>query len=492
MSATEQSPIDGGLIVLPRAASGNGFSIPADVLGQAPSSDTLARWFESLGTLQRCASGSRDFFADAAAAVCDPGGLDVGYVISLIDNGTRADGLSERRARKWQVDASSGTEDSHHDIRPDIVSHVCRLGRTVYHDANACDPNVTEFVIASPVFDRNNAIIGLVYGIRSMTDGTNKRRGVRPLEAIWVQLVAESVTAASVRSELEADLVRSRVMFESAFAPQIVQQLIQDPSALTARKRELTILFADLRDFTRTAETLGPEETYRMLSDVMNRFTDQVMLHGGVIIDYYGDGMAAMWNAPTDQIDHPLMACSAALGIREQLSAINDEWSGQLGQPLRIGIGLHTGVSIVGNAGSDRHLKYGPRGPAVNLTSRIETATKRLGVTIAMTADVEQRVQQQMATRRLCKARLAGVDQPVEIFELVDRCESDLNRDVAERLWRYEEALNAFENSDYDLAERILSQTFTRDGPSQLLMNVIEKSKQKRSLDTVWNLENVR
>ena len=80
-------------------------SVPAEVLGQAPSSATLAQWFEALGVLHRTAGGSSDFLADAAAAVCDPGGLEAGFVLRLSEMGTREDGLPERRSQQWEIDA---------------------------------------------------------------------------------------------------------------------------------------------------------------------------------------------------------------------------------------------------------------------------------------------------------------------------------------------------------------------------------------------------
>ena len=461
------------LVGLPRPQSHQCPDVPATVLGQAPSSATLAKWFEALAAIQRSAGRSYGFSAQAAAAVCEPGGLDAGFVISLTDVGV-SDGLTNCRAPRWQIDASYFAENvTQVDVQPAILQQVSEDGRTLYHDAMQCDQRVDEYVVSAPIFDRDARVVGVVYGVR-LTSSDNNRHGIRPLEALWVQLVAETVTGAIIRNELEADLVRNRVMFESAFAPQIVQQLLQNPAALTASERELTILFADLREFTRASEHLGPNETYRMLSDVMNRFTDQVMQHGGVIIDYYGDGMAAMWNAPTDQPEHPVMACSAALAIVRQLTELNEDWSGKLRQPLRIGIGLHTGTAIVGNAGSNRHLKYGPRGYAVNLTSRIESATKRLGVTIAMSANVHNRVNRHFITRRLCKARLAGIDDPVEVFELVAKADANLESGVLDKLWRYEEALRAFESGDVALAEQILNNKTCEDVPTQILVDAIE------------------
>ena len=108
--------------------------------------------------------------------------------------------------------------------------------------------------------------------------------------------------------------------------------------------------------------------------------TAAVLDHDGLIIDYYGDGLAAMWNAPADQPEHPELACRAALAMIEALPAVGEKWAKVLPDELRIGVGVHTGVAQVGNAGSSRRAKYGPRGANVNLASRIEGATKAVGV----------------------------------------------------------------------------------------------------------------
>lgn len=435
----------GALSTLPRPRQRSGHPrVPADLLGQSPSADTLAQWFESLVALQRSASGTQAFHADAARAVCHPGGLDAGFVLS------NADG-------NWIVNACHLPEPGLGiGIQRDIVERVRRAGRTFYHDSADASQGMSESVIAAPVFDRGVDVVGVVYAIRSMR-GKNQRRGVRPLEALWVQLIAEALSGALTRIDLEADVVRNRVLFEQAFAPQVMQELLRDPAALEARERELTLLFADLRKFTEISEHLEPRDTFAMLADVMNGFTEQVMHHGGVIIDYYGDGFAAMWNAPADQPDHPLMACHAALALREQLALLNEKWAEVLDSPLRMGIGIHSDQAIVGNAGSDRRLKYGPRGSAVNLTSRVESATKRLGVTIAMTKAVRDRVDQHMVIRRLCRARLAGVGEAIDIFELVSARKANLERSMTDRLWRYEEALRSFEQGDLSTAEEILA-----------------------------------
>src|SRR5207253_3197667 len=131
-----------------------------------------------------------------------------------------------------------------------------------------------------------------------------------------------------------------------------------------------------------------------------------------------GDGLAAMWNAPTDLPQHADQAVNAAVAMMNELPAINSQWAERLGGIIRLGVGLNTGRAQVGNSGSRRRFKYGPRGHAVNLTSRVEAATKVLGVTGLLTATTRGALTLNLALRRVCRARLTGLVEPVDLFEL--------------------------------------------------------------------------
>jgi adenylate cyclase len=243
-------------------------------------------------------------------------------------------------------------------------------------------------------------------------------KGIQPLEAQFVQLLAGAVSAGLARVAREAEAARARVQFEQFFSPELATALQRDVGILAAQERELTLLFADLRGFSKIAERIGARETYDLLSDILDRLTDQIMDHGGVVIDYYGDGLAAMWNAPFDHANHAIRAAQAALAMQAELPAINIEWAERLGGLIRIGIGLNTGLSQVGNAGSQRRLKYGPRGHAVNLASRIEGATKVLGVPCLMSGATQSQLDEAFLTRRICRARVTGMVTPVDLHEL--------------------------------------------------------------------------
>jgi adenylate cyclase len=171
------------------------------------------------------------------------------------------------------------------------------------------------------------------------------------------------------------------------------------------------------------------------------------------VIDYYGDGVAAMWNAPLDAPDHADRACATAMQMLQSIGAVSRQWESILAAPLQLAVGIHTGATHVGNAGTKQRLKYGPRGAAVNIASRVQSAAKRLNVALLATGAVRRRLSSGFVTLKVCKARLPGLDQPLELFTVFPSTDAQrLQGDLEE----YAEALETFERGDFDLSERRL------------------------------------
>jgi len=172
-----------------------------------------------------------------------------------------------------------------------------------------------------------------------------------------------------------------------------------------------------------------------------------------VVVDYIGDGLLAMWNAPVDQPDHAVRACRAALAMRDGLPELNRRWAGRLGRSFGLGIGLNSGTALVGNTGSHKKFKYGPLGHTVNLGSRVEGATKHMGVGVLISGSTHELLGKAFATRRLCRARLVGIAHEVNLFEL--HAES-ASADWQSRCDLYEQALDLYESGKWSEACRTL------------------------------------
>jgi adenylate cyclase len=406
-------------------------------LGEAPTPGQFARWLETVIALQRTAVGSPEIYAQAAHALVELVGLDLGMVLI-------------RRGESWETVAvyTANPTGSRH-FSHSLLDRVVAERQTFYQSLEgaslaALSLRNIEAVVASPILGVHEEVVGVLYGSRDVRS-TAYGGHIRPLDAQVVQLLAAAVGANLAR----AQATRTRVQFEQFFSPELVRQLEEDPNLLEGKNQEVTILCSDLRGFSRLSERLGAENTCRLVRDLMERLSDRIVDQGGVIVDYAGDGILAMWNAPVHQEDHAPRACRAALAMLEELPGLNERWRAMVGGPLSLGIALNTGPAQVGNTGSSRKFKYGPHGHTVNLASRVQTTTKSLRLPLLVTGPTRDRLSATFATRRLGQIRLAGLADAVTLFELHGESASPewlMRRDA------YEHALQLYETRQWSKA----------------------------------------
>jgi adenylate cyclase len=418
--------------------------VGGNVSAPGPSSETITKWLSAVAQLHRSSASSAEFFNDASRFVIETVGLDAAWILNY-----------SATQQEWQVVGAASKEQKNESPDPEVLASLVNDHSTRYEPVVDLAENTRIHAVAiSPVLTCDGELIGAVYGIRN-TQGENRRRGVRPLEARMIQLLAESVAVGIARLAQETAAARTRVLLEQAFSPAVAENIERNPDCLAGQLREVTLLFADLRGFTTLAETLPPVDCYRLLGEVMEALTQVVIKHEGIVVDYYGDGLLALWNAPLDQPTHADLACHAALAMLDALPEVSRDWRHLLGGPLELGIGVHTGPVLVGNAGTQSRLKYGPRGSNVNLASRVQAATRQLEASLLITAATQRQLSNKFFTLRACTARLPGLEQPVELFTVYPSCEAS---EVKARLEQYAHALKLFENGDLIEAEELLSE----------------------------------
>ncbi len=424
-------------------------------LGTAPSPERLMEWFETLIAVQKAASGSQEFYQETAQAVVRLVGLDRGLVILRAPKPTGSQGTNLTNSLRWKVQARYPEDASGimgREFSQTILERVLKDRCTYFQSAPT--PNSTESlqgveaVVVSPIFDPKDDVVGFVYGSRSRFT-SHRNMGIGPLEAHVVQLLASTVAVGLERQQQEAEIARGRVQFEQFFSAQLAQELQRDPGLLTGQEREITVLFSDIRGFSRLAERLGPQATCELVADVMDRLTRCIIDQDGVVVDYAGDGILAMWNAPKDQPDHAVRAARAGLAMLASLPQINADWHERLGGTLLLGIGINTGRAMCGNTGSRLRFKYGPLGHTVNLASRVESATKQMNVPLLITGSTRAQLGDQFATRRLCKVRVVGIQGAVDFYELYAEQAAP---EWLERRRIFEEALALYESGQWGLA----------------------------------------
>jgi adenylate cyclase len=418
---------------------------------------TLARWMETVLALQRSDAGPAEFYAQAARSLVSLVGLDVGLVLLHGDRG-------------WEVVARAARDD---DGRPGtlgreysqtVLRQVLEEKQTFYQDLALMQAQESlrsvDAVVVSPVFGLQDELVGALYGMRRRRKVLTDCK-IQPLEAQLVQLLAAAVGANLAR----AAATRTRTQFEQFFSADLARELARNPALLDGRGQEVTVLVSDLRGFSTLSERLGPQDTCRLVRDLMERLSVRIVEQAGVIVSYLGDGLLAMWNAPAAQADHAARACRAALAIREEMPALSAAWQAVAGAPLKIGIGVNTGLAQVGNTGSSRKFMYGPLGNSVNVASRVEGATKHLGVPVLITGPTLALAGDAFATRRLCQLRVAGIQSPVDLYEL--------HGETASAEWlafrdRYEQALALYEGRQwFKTCQILLALMEESGGPGQ-------------------------
>jgi class 3 adenylate cyclase len=199
----------------------------------------------------------------------------------------------------------------------------------------------------------------------------------------------------------------------------VAEAVLNGRVPLAGERVEVSILFQDIRDFTALSATLDPVALLRMLNRFFTEVVAAVEAEGGVVKQFTGDGVMALFGAPQSRIDHPERAVRAALGVVSRLAGLNAQLHQDGLVPLRIGVGIHTGEVVAGLIGPDRRVEWGVVGEPVNLASRIEALTKELTATILVSADIAARLGPQFVLGRTASLAVKGRSQPVEVVEVL-------------------------------------------------------------------------
>jgi adenylate cyclase len=192
----------------------------------------------------------------------------------------------------------------------------------------------------------------------------------------------------------------------------------------SARRQEVTALFTDIYDFTTISERHPPEDVVAMLSGYFDIFSEVVEAHNGAIIQFLGDSVFAMWNAPIADPHHAENACRAALALKARVDRFNREQSWRGLPELRTRYGIHTGPAVVGSVGARERLQYTGMGDTLNVASRLEGLNKQFGTTILVSGAVKALCPPELRFRALGKAEAKGRKESIELFELVEAAEA--------------------------------------------------------------------
>jgi adenylate cyclase len=214
----------------------------------------------------------------------------------------------------------------------------------------------------------------------------------------------------------ERDFIKEK--FGIYVTSEIRDQILSDSVPLDGELKEVTVLFADLRNFTPMVESTPPQEVVKIINGYFKEMDEAIQNHHGLVLQYIGDEIEAVFGTPIFRDDHPVMAVRAALEMKHRMGMLNQDLKQRGYAPLLHGIGIHTGEVLAANIGSPQRLSYALVGDTVNLASRLQNLNKEHGTEIIMSETTRAHLDDHFKPRKLPAAIVKGKSQPVKIFTI--------------------------------------------------------------------------
>jgi adenylate cyclase len=279
-------------------------------------------------------------------------------------------------------------------------------------------------------------------------------------------------------------------IFGQYVPPQLVDMMTQAPDqhlSMESESRELTVLFADIRNFTAIAEMLEPGDLKALLNQFFGHMTRLIFQYQGTIDKYVGDMIMAFWGAPVNYGEHAQPAVLAALDMLQLVEKLKPEFTAQGLPEISIGIGLNSGMMSVGDMGSEYRRAYTVIGDSVNLASRLEELTKYYGVGI-VTSEYTVAQLEGIVCRKLDRVMVKGKTSAVEVYEPL--ClENELTEGLGFELQQHHTALEHYWAQDWDEAQAIFKRLEAEHSDTYLYSLYLSRIKEirHRNLDEDWD-----
>jgi adenylate cyclase len=245
-------------------------------------------------------------------------------------------------------------------------------------------------------------------------------------------------------------------LFGTYVPPELVDEMVKDPDSysMKATSKELTVMFCDMRGFTKMSEQMEPTQLQELLNEVFSRLTDIIRGNRGTIDKYMGDCVMAFWGAPVEIPDHAHQAVKTAIEMAAAIRKVNEDHRAGGLPEIGVGIGLNTGTMCVGDMGSNNRRAYTVIGDAVNLGSRLEGLSKVYGVDIVASESTRDAAPA-FAWQELDRVRVKGKEQAVGIFWPVmpaDRA----GKPLLDELRTWAAFLKAYRSQDWDQCDMLM------------------------------------
>jgi len=278
-------------------------------------------------------------------------------------------------------------------------------------------------------------------------------------------------------------------LFGTYVPPELVDEMLKDPDSysMKATSRELTVMFCDMRGFTKMSETMEPTQLQELLTGVFNRWTPLIRGNRGTIDKYMGDCVMAFWGAPLESPEHAFLAVKSAMEMAIAMREINADHRARSLPEIGIGIGLNTGPMCVGDMGSDIRQAYTVIGDAVNLSSRLEGLSTVYGVDIVVSESTRKQANE-FAWQELDLVRVKGKEQAVAIFWPMAPV-AQMNEARTAELKTWASFLKAYRAQNWDQADVLLINLMRMNAKKFLYQLYAERVASMRLLpfDPEWD-----
>ncbi|SDJ04405.1 CHASE2 domain-containing protein [Variovorax sp. OV700] len=294
-----------------------------------------------------------------------------------------------------------------------------------------------------------------------------------------------------IESRERRGLVR---LFGTYVPPQLVDEMLTDPGrySMHAESKQMTVMFCDMRGFTRLSEQLAPAELQAFLNTLFSRLTNVISAHRGTVDKYMGDCVMAFWGAPVDTPDHATLAVRAALEMAHTVRDINQAQRA-IGRPeISVGIGINSGVMCVGDMGSVARRSYTVVGDAVNLASRLEGLSAHYGVEIVASGATRE-LAPGCLWQELDSVLVKGKAQAVAVYTPLaadtDQAQGPAAEQRSQHLQRWAQVLEAYRRQDWAVGRTLLDPLLAADAKKVLYQLYAQRlaSMALRPQDPEWD-----
>ena len=307
-----------------------------------------------------------------------------------------------------------------------------------------------------------------------------------------VQDITERKRAEAALRETEA----VRATMYRYLSQELAEQLLDSKNtALGGGRQFVSILFADIRSYTALTERLSPEDTVTLLNGYFETMVDVIFAHRGTLDKFIGDAIMAVFGSPIPQEDHAQMAVETALCMQQQLIYFNQQQQRQGLPTIQIGIGINSDDVITGNIGSSKRMEFTAIGDGVNLTSRIESATKFYGCSIIISENTYALCKDTVWVRELDYVCVRGKQQPVHVYEVLGLRSQPLSPAEQDHIERYQKGRSLYKQREFGRAIDVFSELLHKTPDDQATRLYVERCQQLQKAppcqdwDGSWQLQ---